>query len=353
MANDRLADALMAARLYYFQDLTMDAIARELHTSRSTVSRLLSQARECGLVEVRLHDPREAGPQLERDISARFGVRTHVVHGTSTGSEPETLENVAKYAARVLNAFFGSDMILGLAWGTTISAVSRQLVSKVTRNSRIVQLNGAGNNQTTGIEYASEILRRFGAAYGAVVEQFPVPTFFDYADTKTALWRERSVRRVLDLQRRADVVMFGVGTFQGQTPSHVYRSGYLEPADLAALTRDGVVGDVATVFLRADGTYSDIAMNARSSGPDLAELARVDERVCVVSGLGRLEGLRGVLAAGLATQLIVDETTGAALIADQQEADPARTGAISDTRRHHRPEFAAARPAGTQFRVNQ
>jgi hypothetical protein len=60
-----------------------------------------------------------------------------------------------------------------------------------------------------------------------------------------------------------------------------------------------------------------------------------------------------VLAAGLATQLIVDETTGAALIADQQEADPARTGAIPDIRRHHRSEFAAARQAGTQFRVNQ
>ena len=46
------SDALRAAHLYYMQDLTMDAIAYELHTSRSSVSRLLSHARASGLVEI-------------------------------------------------------------------------------------------------------------------------------------------------------------------------------------------------------------------------------------------------------------------------------------------------------------
>ncbi|MDO9397443.1 MAG: sugar-binding transcriptional regulator, partial [Herbiconiux sp.] len=45
MASDSLTtekerDALRAAHLYYMQDLTMEAIAAELHTSRSSVSRL-------------------------------------------------------------------------------------------------------------------------------------------------------------------------------------------------------------------------------------------------------------------------------------------------------------------------
>ena len=44
--------------------------------------------------------------------------------------------------------------------------------------------------QTTGITYASDIMRRFGSAYGARVEQFPVPAFFDHAATKTAMGNE-------------------------------------------------------------------------------------------------------------------------------------------------------------------
>ena len=50
----RTRDALHAARLYYLQDLTMEAIGHELKVSRSTVSRLLDYAREAGIVEIRL-----------------------------------------------------------------------------------------------------------------------------------------------------------------------------------------------------------------------------------------------------------------------------------------------------------
>ena len=37
--SGKMRDALRAAHLYYMQDLTMEAIARELNTSRSSVSR--------------------------------------------------------------------------------------------------------------------------------------------------------------------------------------------------------------------------------------------------------------------------------------------------------------------------
>ena len=90
--DDRLEEAIRAARLYYLGDLTMDAIAGRLHTSRSTVSRLLALARERGYVEFRLHDPREAAPQLEREVAARFGVRAHVVADVGGGRELETLD---------------------------------------------------------------------------------------------------------------------------------------------------------------------------------------------------------------------------------------------------------------------
>jgi deoxyribonucleoside regulator len=312
--DERLEDALRAAQLYYFQDRTMEAIARELHTSRSTISRLLSYAREQGLIEFRLRNPLAATPELQQRLADRFGVNVHVVPVAGSPSDLEVLDNVAKYAARTLNAFFDSDMVLAVAWGTTTTAISRHLVPKPTRGSTVVQLNGAGNPQTTGIDYVSEIVRRFGANFDATVEEFPVPAFFDYADTKMALWRERSVRRILDLQARADTAIFGVGAPTGPVHSHVYSAGYVEERDLTRLTADGVVGDIATVFLRADGSWRDIGLNARCSGPPLDQLAAVPERICVVPGRHRLPGLRGALAAGLVTQLIIDEDAAAALL---------------------------------------
>ncbi|GAA1729795.1 ABC transporter permease subunit [Microbacterium paludicola] len=72
--DPKLLRALTAAQLYYLQDLTMDAIARELRTSRSSVSRLISHARETGLVDIRIHSPVEKGAALERQIRDRFGI---------------------------------------------------------------------------------------------------------------------------------------------------------------------------------------------------------------------------------------------------------------------------------------
>ena len=307
-------DALRAAQLYYQQDLTMEAIAHELGTSRSSVSRLLTHARDIGLVEINVRSPLDQSTRVQSDLYQRFGITTHIVPVANQTSEVDRLERVAISAARLLGQFVDSNMIIGVAWGSTVSAISRHLVVKQTHNTEIVQLNGAGNTQTTGIDYSSEILQRFGVAFGAKVQQFPVPAFFDRSSTKDALWAERSTKRVLDLQSRMDVAVFGLGSPLAEVPSRVYIGEYLEPADYRSLRDSGVVGDVATVFYRADGSSDRIPMNDRSSGTPLELLRAAPRRVCVSAGVSKLPALLGALAARLVTDLIIDETTARALL---------------------------------------
>ncbi|MBN9179842.1 MAG: helix-turn-helix domain-containing protein, partial [Microbacterium sp.] len=306
---DRGQDAHTAAHLYYVQHQTMDAIARELHTSRSTVSRLLSHARETGIVDIRVRSPRAASRRIEAEIQERFRLTAHVAPVPQVVSEADRLERVAATAAGLLGDFVDSNQIIGVAWGSTMAAMSRHLVPRPTQNTVVVQLNGSGNTQTSGLLYASEILQRFAAAFDARVEQFPVPAFFDHAQTRSAVWRERSTRRLLDLQRSMNLVVFSVGAADAGVPSHVYSGGYLDAADLAALRRDGVAGDVATVFYRADGSSTGIVMNERSTGPTFATLRRTPRRLCVVAGEAKVAALRGAIAADLVTDLVVDEPT--------------------------------------------
>jgi deoxyribonucleoside regulator len=307
-------EALRAAQLYYMQDLTMDAIARELHTSRSSISRLLSFARDTGLVEISIRSPLDLLGRVEHEIRLRHGVVAHVVPVPDRISEVDRLERVALSAARLLTSLVDSNMTVGIAWGSTLSAIGRHVPQKKTHNTHFVQLNGAANVRTSGIPYAGEILGRFGTAFSAEVHQFPVPALFDDPATKRALWRERSIRRVLDQQRRSDLIVFGLGSPTAAVPSHVYAGDYFDPDDRDVMSREGVVGDVATVFYRADGSDSGIALNARSSGPDLDVIRAIPRRFCIVSGLSKLESLRGALAAGIMTDLVVDETMARHLI---------------------------------------
>ncbi len=314
--DSRTRAALTAAQLYYLQDLTMEAIAAELRTSRSSVSRLLAHARATGLVEITIRSP-DRGSRLEQAIGERHQVTAHVVPVADSISDVDRLERVALTAGRLLTGWVDSNMIVGVAWGSTVSALSRHLVHKETHNSVVVQLNGAGNTFTNGIDYASEILRRFGEAYSAQVQQFPVPAFFDDPRTREALWRERSTRRALDVQAKMDVAVFGLGSPFAEVPSHVYIGGYLERTDYKSLSADRIVGDIATVFYRADGTWRDVALNARATGPDFDRLRRVARRVCVVSGPSKLPSLRGALATGLLTDLILDEGLARRLVDEE------------------------------------
>lgn len=308
--------ALTAAKLYYLQDMTMDAIAAELDTSRSSVSRLLSHARDTGLVDIRVNSPLERVGSVEDEIRSRFHVNAHIVPMSGIVNDVDRLERVALTAGRLLSQLIESNMVVGVAWGSTISKVSRSLVPKETHNTVCVQLNGAGNTQTSGLEYSSDILQRFGQAFGAQVEQFPVPAFFDDPDTRDAMWRERSTRRVLAFQSKLDIAVFGLGSPQAEVPSRVYVGGYLNRDDYRSLREDGAIGDVATVFFRADGSWRDIRLNARSTGPGLDRLRRAPRRMCVVSGAAKLGSLRAAIAAGILTDVVLDEGL-ARLLAEQ------------------------------------
>lgn len=323
--NSRLRQSLRAAQLYYLQDLTMDAIGNELNVSRSSVSRLLQMAKDRGIVEVKIHTPEDAPRRIANQIKSLYGVTAHLVPVADSASPIDRLERVAQSAARMLTSFFYAGMTMGVAWGSTTDAVSRNLVSRPLKATRVVQLNGAGNTFTTGVTYSGEILRRFGEAFGATVEQFPVPAFFDDPAAKETLWRERSTKRILDIQSKMDVVLFGLGVSNAEVPSHVYNAGYLSQDDLKALNENGIVGDIATVFYRADGSSNDFEINRRSTGPSLDVIRSVPRRICVIAGASRIPSLRGALAGRYISDLIIDERTAEELI-QQSQPSTARAG---------------------------
>lgn len=321
---EREETLLAAASMYYLQDLKMEAIAGRLSMSRSSVSRLLKQARASGLVEIKLRPTSRRALGVGRQLESRFGVDVSVVPVADTATTAERLDEVAMTAARMITTWFDSEMVLGVAWGTTVGAISRHLTRKATRGSSVVQLNGAANYRSSGVEYAGSLISRFGEAFGATVHLFPVPAFFDFAETRQAMWRERSVARVLEVQHRVDIALFSVGSIGGELPSHVYSAGYLGPEDEKSLEVEQVVGDVCTVFLRADGSYEDLSLNLRATGPTPAELRNLPRRVCAVAGDSKVVALAAALRTGAVTHLIIDEQTAVLLARatdDHQRAD--------------------------------
>ena len=346
-----LLRAYEAASMYYVQGETMEVIAHHLGVSRSTVSRLLARARQEGVVRVSLVQPGGAG-SLEGRMAQVFGVRTHIVPVREGTTEIHRLQQVASVAAAHMVDLIGAlaeqggaegagapesggpegenrgaaggagrdvgagGVVVGVAWGTTMSEVSAALPSRPVPGLTVVQLNGASDPMREGPS-AGEVLSQMRMSLGARTISFPVPAFFDHVATREAMWSERSVKRVLSVARRASLAVFGVGALDalnGALPSQVYEGGHLTARDQAVLRRQNVVGDVCTVLLRADGSWRDVALNARATGPTPAQLARIPRRLCVAAGTGKARALLAALRARTATDLIVDDATARAVL---------------------------------------
>jgi deoxyribonucleoside regulator len=305
-----LQNAVKIAKLYYYSDLTTQQIANELGMSRPTVSRLLSLAKKQGLVEIRVRDSEDQLLPMAELIKTQFGLNAvHIVSVPEVLDEVIWLERVAKYAANHLNTILKPHNTLGIAWGTTMSAISEHLLPTNAYDLSIVQLNGSGNTFMYDNSYAATILKVFADNYNARVYLLPVPTFFDHKETKEAMWREKSIRQIVQLQQKADVLLYSIGAVSAGVPSHIHAGGYLEREDQDALKKDKVIGDIATVFFRADGSWEDVKINSRASGPPLTLFAKARNGICVVSGLAKAAGLLAALQAGYLTELIVDEPT--------------------------------------------
>lgn len=300
----RLAEA---AHLYYVENLLIEEVAERMFLSRSTVSRLLTRARERGVVEFRVHHSQNPASELGAALEARFRVRATVVPRSSPEEDP--LDLVALAAAEFMGRHVEANLTIGVAWGTTVDVVSRHLDPVHAPNCDIVQLNGAVTIRDFGHSYAGRILERFARAYSASVAPLPMPAFFDEPATRAAMFRERGVQRTLTLRREAHLVISSVGALDPQHPSHLTRSEYLDDSDWRELRRQGVVGNVGSVFLRGDGSDDGITINDRSTGLPFGDLRRIPLRLLVVAGERKAPATRAALLAGLATDLVVDEIT--------------------------------------------
>src|SRR5512133_3460627 len=110
------------AEMYYLEEKNQAAIAKTIGVTRSMVSRMLTEARESGLVEIRIQRPLQLDADLESDLKEKFGLKDVFVVVTSHTSGERLTRTLGNAGAKMLARYLASEKILGLAWGTSISA---------------------------------------------------------------------------------------------------------------------------------------------------------------------------------------------------------------------------------------
>ena len=180
-----------AARLYFLDDRSQDDVAAILGTTRSNVSRMVRQARDLGIVEIRIVAPAQRDHELELALRARYPLADARV--LEVNAETEVLAGVGHLAARWLDETLRDGQVVALSWGHSLQAMVRD-VDLARRDVEVVQLVGglsALDSAVTGQELVRELSERIGARH----RYLHAPALFGSAEALTLPAASRHRRR--------------------------------------------------------------------------------------------------------------------------------------------------------------
>jgi DNA-binding transcriptional regulator LsrR (DeoR family) len=306
-SSDRLGAVYAAARLYFVDERPQAEIARRLGLSQPTVSRLLRQAREEGIVHIEIR-PVAWDPSLAARLEAALGVRLAVVAPSGpVADRGATLIGPALDELAALGLERGN--VLALGWGRMVSDIVDARLPSLAGVALVPTVGGL--NEPDRSFHANEIVRRAAERSGAIAHLLHAPAV-PSAALRRSLAGDRTIAHVLNLWDRLDAALVGIGApaaaAHGHGPAHVRT-----PAALAALAT--AAGDVSSRYFDLEGRPIPYPHEERVLGVTHEQLRRAGTVIGVAAGESKAAAIVGVARSGLIDVLVTDASTAAAAVA--------------------------------------
>jgi DNA-binding transcriptional regulator LsrR (DeoR family) len=301
---------LRAAWLYHAHGLTQKDVADRLGIARTTVVRLLEEARRRGEVQISIAEGDGDCVDLALRLEDALGLAEAVVVPAAPGVEA-TARAVGLALGRFLSETLADGMTVGIGWGRTLSAALGSFRPPRREGTRVVSLLG-------GVVRASEVnpmevTWRMAAQLGAECWLYPAPLLVDSPETRQRLLQGSGLERLDALAAALDVAVVSAGDVgPGATSLSL---DLLSPDDLDGLVAAGAVCDTLCRFLDAAGREVDHPVNRRVMSVPLDAVASAGHVILAGGGAGRA---RAILAAHRRLSpdtLVTDEEAAKALIA--------------------------------------
>ena len=303
-----------AAWLYYVVGLNQEETASRLGLHRTRVTRLLSEARDRGVVSITIEHEAARDLATEQAIVDAYGlefcVATPPVGFTDVATDPTVAEAQGLIARRAVGSAGASflkgqlnkgPVTVGVSWGRTIEQVALQLSGVRNPGASFVSLMGSLTRNSASNPF--EVVQALAARTGGEGHFLPVPFIADTLSDHEVLMGQRSVAEALDLARSADLFLVSVG----ELTAHAFlrRQNMLTDAELGSIRALGAVADTLGRLFDADGRLIEHEISRRTLAIDLAAL-RGRRVVLLGAGLQKVAAIHALLSTGLVSALIID-----------------------------------------------
>lgn len=308
---------IKVAQLYYEQELTQSEIGRRLLLSRQKVQRLLSEARDQGIVRISIRPVIGVYSEIEQALERRYDLREVVLVETRAyEDQAAVMHEIGVGAAEYLLRVAQPDDIIVVSWGGSllgmVDALQADGQGPDFPELKVVQgLGGLGD--PTRETHAADLARRLAKAVGGQAVLLPAPGVAGTAATAKAYRADPFVDQALKLGAGANLAFMGMGA--PREDSILIREGAIVRwEELSELQTRGAAGDINLRFFDHSGRLVESDLNNRVIGLTLDDLRRIDTVVGVAGGEVKLKAIRGALEGNLVDVLVTDHISGQRLL---------------------------------------
>ena len=311
-SKDRNQILVQAARAYYEEGRTQEEIAQALQVSRSQVSHYLREARDLGIVQIRVVEPTERAADIEIQLGRRFPHLKYLRVLPLFGRDSEVVRRVVgRAAAGVLEDLVRPGHRVCIGCGRTLREMVRSLRPSPQENVALVQAMGSIGHEALDIDFA-ELAREAARAFGARVFVIPAPAILGAGTARELIEGNPTIARAMELARSADVYVVGLGSLESDL---IYsRAGLVSAPEFAHLQAIGVVGDICGRFFDSNGKPLRSKFEERVVGIELEDLRRASVAIGVAGGGEKIAPLLGVLRGGYLNGIVTDEQTALGML---------------------------------------
>jgi DNA-binding transcriptional regulator LsrR (DeoR family) len=303
--------------LHFIEGVKQSDIAERLNLSTSKVNRLIKRGRELGMVKITIESPFQSLLGVESQLARATGLGKVVLTPSVPGNPDTTLQVVGRAAANELLETVRDGDVIAITGGKAVSAVVENIVPERPLDVTVMPLTGGvqGKYYTDVNHLATQLADKLGGK--ALL--LHAPLFAESREQRDTLMGVGSIRHVLDLARRAQVALVGIGSIatEGSSYHDLVPVGNPSPE---LLLHDDAVGEFLAHLIRDDGSVADCPLNSRLVALHPAELSTCPNTIGVAAGPEKVQPIRAVLAGGLINSLIVDEATASSVLASIGQA---------------------------------
>ncbi|MBA4146987.1 MAG: sugar-binding transcriptional regulator [Verrucomicrobia bacterium] len=301
----------LAARLYYLDGLPQAEVARFTNVSQAKVSRLLSLARERGIVRITVEDYQPRNVSLEKELKKGFCLSTVAVIKTAEDLSLEDLRRaVGHFAGSFIDSMIEAHSTVTISGGRTMRELVQSLPQAPARQLTVVQAMGSVDSSVSPVD-SLELGRTLAHRFGGTFLTINTPAFVPDKKTRDAFLQLEQIQNVRRRLSKVDVALVGIGTLQN---SVFAERGVLGRKDVADLKAAGAVGEMCGRFFDANGRECDTQWRDRVISIELEQLRKIPQVVGVIAGSDRCDAIRAAVKGKLLKSLVIDEAGARALL---------------------------------------